>query len=75
MNDMDGIAGERLSYDDQGNLVSGEFVDSAGAPTESNETKAYRWVVKYNDRGNIVEGYQQMKWYRSAGRIRRTSSA
>jgi hypothetical protein len=37
MNDMDGHAGSRRSYDDQGNVVSIEAVDAAGNPTEPNK--------------------------------------
>jgi hypothetical protein len=55
MNDMDGNAGERLSYDDQGNVVSIERVDALGNPVEPNKDAIYRIVSKYDDRGNLAE--------------------
>ena len=59
MNDIDGNAGTRYSYDDQGNLASIEYLDSAGNPAELKENKVFRVTNKYNDRGNLVEKYSQ----------------
>jgi hypothetical protein len=62
MNDMDGNAGERRSYDDQGNVVSKERVDAAGDPTDlnkGNKNLVHLFKAKYNDRGNVVEEYSQ----------------
>jgi hypothetical protein len=62
MNDMDGNAGTRYSYDNQGNLVSKEAIDAAGNPTEPNKrnkNSVHLFKAKYNDRGNLVEAYNQ----------------
>jgi energy-coupling factor transporter ATP-binding protein EcfA2 len=59
MNDMDGNAGSRFFYDDQGNLVSIEAVDAAGNPTERRKDRTHLFKAKYDDRGNLVEAYSQ----------------
>jgi hypothetical protein len=55
MNNKDGNAGERFSYDNHGNIVSYESVDAAGNPIELDKEKIYRIVSKYNDRSHLVE--------------------
>jgi hypothetical protein len=62
MNDMDGNAGSRFSYDDQGNLVTMKELDVAGNPSDANKRNkqnVYLAKMKYDDRGDLVETYSQ----------------
>jgi hypothetical protein len=62
INDLDGNTGERFFYDDQGNIVSIESVDAAGNPTDADKrdkNHAYLTKMKYDDRGNLAEVYDQ----------------
>jgi hypothetical protein len=54
MNDMDGNAGTRESYDENGNLVSIERIDAAGNPTEPSKDHVYRITNKYDKRSNPI---------------------
>jgi hypothetical protein len=58
MNDINGNAGTRRFYDDQGNLVKSENIDATGNPIEP-KGGVYRATMSYDNRGNWVEGYLQ----------------
>jgi hypothetical protein len=55
MNDQDGNAGERSSYDERGNLVAQEWLDAAGKPIDVKKSGFQRYTCRYDDRGNCVE--------------------
>jgi eukaryotic-like serine/threonine-protein kinase len=54
MNDMDGNAATRYSYDESSNVVSIERIDAAGDPTELNKDHVNRTTMKYDERGNLI---------------------
>ena len=55
MNDQDGNAGERASYDESGNLVATELLDAAVNPSMSRNSVVSRFTCRYDERGNCVE--------------------
>jgi hypothetical protein len=55
MNDNDGNAGMRYSYDNSGNLVALEYVDAAGKPIDFKTSGFQRFTCRNDDRGNCVE--------------------
>ena len=62
MNDMDGNSTDRTIRDKKNNLVSVEFVDAAGAPSDANKrnkNNSFRSVNKFDDHGNLTEAYSQ----------------
>src|SRR5262249_40682811 len=58
MNDMNGEAGTRAFYDDQGNRVREENIDAAGNPVDP-KGQDYRATMSYDHYGNIAEAYFQ----------------
>jgi hypothetical protein len=55
MNDQDGNAGQRVSYDESGNMVAREMLDAAGKPIDVKKFGYQRFTCRYDDRGNCVE--------------------
>ena len=55
MNDQDGNAATRSSYDESGNLVAQESLDAAGKPIDVKKSGVQRFTCRYDDRGNCVE--------------------
>jgi hypothetical protein len=54
MNDDDGNAEARDSYDQSGNQISEEYFDAGGKPIDSKRTGFQRFTCKYDDRGNCA---------------------
>ena len=61
MNDMDGKAIERNSYNKNGNLVRREFFDADGKPTDAGNRNGniFRSAYKYDNGGKLSEEYFQ----------------
>ena len=55
MNDKDGDAELRGSYDAAGNLVSSERFDAGGNPIDAGQMGWQRMTCKFDDRGNCVK--------------------
>jgi eukaryotic-like serine/threonine-protein kinase len=55
MNDRDGTAGWRTSFDESGNLAAQEWLDAGGKPIDWKKLGLQRFTCRNDDRGNCVE--------------------